>query len=181
MDNKQKLIIGAVVFILFIGIGASWLFWWGKGSATEPEAEQAGEKQSKEVKPALTEDQIPVIDLEVNPDRSGGVLKISSIDSDFSQLEYELIYTAESEGLEIERGVAGGPISVPESGTISEKILFGTESCSTGVCHRRIDKNVSRGKVIIRLFNDQDQSWSVEKEFTIEEAASGGYKAVFTE
>ncbi len=173
INKKQKIIIGGIVVVLFLGIGASWLFWWGKGeSGQKQEADNNVKSQSD--KRILTEEKMPIIELDINRDRSGAVLTISEIDADFNQLEYELIYLAGSDtGQEIERGVAGGPIDIDSSRSVSENLLFGTESCTTGVCHRRIDENVSGGTVIIRLIDEDNQPWPVEKEFTINETDSG--------
>jgi len=99
----------------------------------------------------------------------------------FESLEYELIYLAEHEGQEIERGVAGGPFQISESRKIREDFLFGTESCTTGVCKRKIDKNVSGGTLIVRLKTTNNQSWTKEMEFTIEKSAAGGYEVVWVE
>lgn len=179
LDKKKKIIIGVIGAVLFLGIVISWLFWWGKGSSTQAD-DPAGDTTEEQVKPVLADDKKPRIELDINTDRSGGVLTISEIDEDFVKVEYELIYLAESEGRPIERGVAGGPIDVPQSRTIRENILFGTESCTTGVCHRRIDQNVSSGTVIIRVFNDQNQSWSIDREFEIEQTATG-FTSVWTD
>ncbi len=179
MSKKQKIIFIIGVFVLFSGIGASWFFWWGNKGSSENKNLNQEPTPATQIQPTLSEKKKPEIGLDIKPDRSGALLTISKIDEDFIQLEYELIYTAESDGQEIERGVAGEPMDIPESRKISEDLLFGTESCSTGVCHQHIDDNVSGGRVIIRLINSDNQSWSIEKQFTIEEASSG-YEAVWT-
>ncbi len=180
MNKKQKIIITIGGLILFLGVGASWMFWWGKGNQgrTNPRPNNVSPTQSAQ--PTLSEKQKPKIDLDINQNRSGGTMTVSEIDDDFTELEYELIYSAEDDGQEIERGVAGGPVDIPESKTVSQELLFGTESCTTGVCHQRIDENVSQGTLIVRLINSDNQSWAIEKEFVIEETDSG-YEAVFSE
>lgn len=182
MNKKQQIIFGIGTLVLFLGIGASWLFWWGKGETTNPQPKSRSKKSTPtyQAQPTISEKKKPIIDLDINNDRSGGRLTVSEIDSDFSQLEYELIYLAQSDDQEIERGVAGGPIEIPNSRSVSEDVLFGTESCTTGVCHQHIDENVSEGTLIIRLINVENQSWAIEKEFIIEETDSG-YTAVFSE
>ena len=179
MNKKQQLILGIGALVLFLGVGASWLFWWGRKDNQSSPAPQ-GLTPTRAVQPTLSEKKKPNIDLNINANRSGGLLTVSGIDEDFVELEYELIYLAKSDGQEIERGVAGGPIEVGDVRKVSEDLLFGTESCTTGVCHQHIDKNVSEGTLIIRLINADNQSWAVEKKFTIEEDGSG-YKAVWTE
>ncbi len=180
MNKKQQIILGIGALVLFLGIGASWLFWWGRGENRQSNVNQGNSTPTQvQALPTLSDIQKPEIGLEINDNRSGAVLTISKIDSDFTELEYELIYLAESDDQEIERGVAGGPIEIDDSREVSEDLLFGTESCTTGVCKQRIDKNVSGGTLTIRLTNADNQSWEIEKEFTIEESASG-YNAVFT-
>lgn len=174
-NKKSLLFIGGIVLI-FLVIGLTWFFGWGMGPK---EKGPAAKPTPRAVQRELSEEQKPEIDLEINSDRSGAVLAISKIDPRFLELEYELIYLAEDEGQEIERGVAGGPMKI-SGGQVRETLLFGTESCTTGVCKRKIDKNVSGGTLIIRLIDADNQVWKMEKEFAIEKT-SGGYKAVWQE
>lgn len=106
----------------------------------------------------------PQVKLEIWPDKSGITFYISQIDPRFKQLEYELIYLAGVKE-QIERGVAGGPIDIPPEGKISEKVLFGTESCTTGVCRRHIDKNVTEGTLLLRFIDEEGNIWEMEKRF----------------
>ena len=180
MKNKKILfiIIGAGV-VLFGGILLTWYFGWGnKKAGTDI---QPIDSTSVAKKIEIQENQEPKIELNIANDRSGGSLTISAIDNMFESLEYELIYLAEHEGQEIERGVAGGPFQISESRKIREDFLFGTESCTTGVCKRKIDENVSGGTLIIRLKTADNQRWTKEMEFTIEKVSTGGYEVVWVE
>jgi hypothetical protein len=179
MSKQQKVILLIGTFVLFLGIGASWFFWWGNKGGSGNQLPSSNTTPTIGAQPTLSEKKKPKIELDIKANRSGGLLTISEIDEDFVQLEYELIYTAENNGQEIERGVSGEPMEIPDSRKISEDLLFGTESCSTGVCHQHIDDNVSGGRVIIRLINGDNQSWSIEKDFVIEETSSG-FEAVWT-
>lgn len=177
MKKNKKIILIIVAVLVFVVIFFSWFFDWGnkqEGGVTPKPLTPT----PKIAKVELSDQEEPKVELEIQPDRSGAVLLISSIDQRFDQLEYELIYLAESEGQEIERGVAGGPIEIASSRKIREDILFGTESCTTGTCRRKIDKNVSQGRLIIHLATPEGSSWSVEREFSIEKATSG-YQAVW--
>ena len=174
--KKSLIIVGAVIAFILVGLG--WFFGWGSGK-------NGGETSSVKPTPiasqlVLSESEKPEIELEINTDRSGGEIIVSKIDSRFSEMEYELIYLAEIDDQEIERGVAGGPLTVPDSRSVSESFIFGTESCTTGVCKRRTDKNVSGGTLIIRLMDSENRIWSTEKEFSIEKVSSG-YEVIWSE
>jgi len=175
MKNKKLLLpIGATVVVILIIIG--WIT--GITGKKEQVAEIAKPTQAP-ISKALSDQDLPMINIEINSDRSGATLVISEIADRFSELEYELIYTAESsDGLPVERGVAGGPLKIDSSRKLTEIVLFGTESCTTGTCKRHIDKNVSSGTLVIRLADDLGNAWSHEVRFTIEKTTKG-YEAVF--
>ena len=178
--NKKALVIGGISVIV-LAIFLSWLFGWG---VKKERQELVNLKPTPTIKPLeLSKEEKPEIELKINANRSGATLIVSNISEKFSQLEYELIYLAESDGQEIERGLAGGPIEIPSNRKVTitdEEILFGTRSCTTGVCRYHIDKNVSGGTLIVRLITPENQVWSLEKDFIIEKATSG-YKAVWAE
>ncbi len=169
MKNKKVLLgIGTGIAMLLIIVG------WLTGITGKKENQVA---VAKPTMPPLTatiaEEDKSEIEISISSDRSGGTLSISNIASQFVELEYELIYTAETDGLPVERGVAGGPIIIDSSRKVSETVLFGTESCTSGTCKRHIDKNVSSGVLIVRLFDDQGKGWSQETNFTIEKTTKG--------
>jgi len=175
MKNKKIIfiIIGSTI-VLFIGIFLTWYFGWGNKKTSADIKPIKPTPSAKKIE--IEKDQEPKIELNITSDRSGGWLIISNIDDIFESLEYELIYLAENEGQEIERGLIGGPFQISQSRKIREDFLFGTESCTTGTCRRRIDKNVSGGTLIIRLKTQDNQSWTKEMKFAIEKSASGGYE-----
>lgn len=182
MKNKKTvLVIGTVVLVIaaLFGIFFSWLFDWGaKGKNTENLPKIIPTPTITEI--SLLKEAEPDIGLKINADRSGATLTVTKIDNKFSKLEYELIYLAESDGQEIERGVSGGPLEISSSRQVKEDLLFGTESCTTGTCKRHIDKNVKGGVLMIRIMNDEGQGWSTEKKFEITKIL-GGYEAVWKE
>lgn len=173
MKNKKVLLgIGTGLAIVLIIIG------WLTGITGKKEKEIVVAKPTMApVVATISDEDKPVIGIDINSDRSGGTINISNIASQFAELEYELIYTAETDGLPVERGVAGGPIAIDSSRKVSETVLFGTESCTTGTCKRHIDKNVSGGVLIIRLVDDQGKAWGQETNFTIKKTTKG-YEAV---
>jgi len=176
MKSKKYLLIAGILLI-FVVITLTWLFGWGMG--------EKGDDQLNSILPTpattavdLPEDKEPTIKLDISSDRSGAVLLVGKIDKQFSQLEYELVYLAESDDQEIERQIAGGPLEISSSREVREELLFGSESCTTGTCRRHIDKNVSGGTLVVRLITAENQTWSLEKEFAIEKS-SKGYEAVW--
>jgi len=74
-----------------------------------------------------------------------------------TKIEYEFIYLAQSEGLEIEKG-ASGDLTADKT---EENILLGTASCTNG-CKYKYDEGVTGGKVILNLINQQGQVLSLE-------------------
>ena len=176
MKSKKYLLIAGVLLILVV-VTLTWLFGWGMGKKDNDQLNPTlPTPTTTAVK--LSQDKKPAIKLDISPDRSGAVLLVSKIDKQFSQLEYELIYLAESDGQEIERQIAGGPLEISLNREVREKLLFGSESCTTGTCRRHIDKNVSGGTLVIRLITPQNQTWTLEKGFVIEKSPKG-YQAVW--
>ena len=174
MKNKKILFtIGVVVALVFIIIG------WLTGITGKKEKQpEIGTPTPVQPSREISQDNAPTVNITIVSDRSGGTIVISDIAEEFQEIEYELIYTAESDnGLPIERGVAGGPMKIDSSRKITETVLFGTESCTTGVCKRHIDKNVSAGILVIRLIDNNDDPWSYQVAFSIEKTAKG-YEAV---
>ncbi len=171
-DKKVLLGIGTGVAVVLIIVG------WLTGLTGKKEKEVAIAKPTiAPIAAVLFEKDRPEIEISINSDRSGGTINISNIANQFAELEYELIYTAESDGLSVERGVAGGPITIDSSRKVSETVLFGTESCTTGICKRHIDKNVSEGILVIRLIDNEGKAWGHETSFTIEKTTKG-YEAI---
>lgn len=171
MKQKKVLVIGSVVLI-FIIIALTWFFGWGTG--TKKDKSQSIKKPTPTVVPVeLSEDQMPETALTINSDRSGGEVTVAKIDKQFTNLEYEIIYLAHNEDQEIERGISGGPIEVTQNRTVSDSFIFGTQSCTTGVCKSRIDKDVSGGSLIVRLITNDNRIWNLEKKFLINKIKNG--------
>jgi len=178
MKNKKTVVGGIIVSGLLLVFVLNWLFGWTAKPADRVGNEKTASPTPRIVTSSLPAEDEPEIILDINADRSGAILVIDQIASKFTQLEYELIYMAYSDDQEVERGVAGGPIDIPDNGKVTESLLFGTESCTTGVCKRHIDKNVSSGTLAVRFIDKNDKAWSIEKAFTIEKI-SGTWEAVW--
>lgn len=93
-------------------------------------------------------------------------LKISNIASDISRIEYELIYKAQSEGSEIEKGVGDTIKDIQKS--IEKDLLLGTASCTNG-CKYKYDEGVTGGSLNLILINSQNQTYSMEMPFVLKQ------------
>lgn len=83
-------------------------------------------------------------------------LKISQIRSEITGIEYDLVYLADMEGNRIERGVSTGgkPVELNGQKEFVKEILFGSASCTTGVCKYKYDENVNEGTLTLTLIGN---------------------------
>ncbi len=112
----------------------------------------------------LTEDQKPIVSLIPRPDGHELKLKIDKIPSMVKNIEYELLYTAVDNDLEIEKG-AGDTINL-NSSNIERNILLGTASCTNG-CKYKYDTGITGGTLTLTLLTDSGQSNTFETPFTL--------------
>lgn len=127
----------------------------------------------------ITEDQKPVATLIPRGDGHELTLKISKINSIFSKIEYELIYTAQDSGLDIEKGVSGN-IETKDmvNGSSERKILLGTESCTNG-CKYKYDSGVNGGTLNLTLITKNNQVASLEMPFTLTSTKGKNFTVTF--
>ncbi len=127
----------------------------------------------------ITEDQKPIFGITPREDGHELTLKISKINSIFTKIEYELIYTASDAGLEIEKGVSGN-IEAKDivSGTAERKILLGTESCTNG-CKYKYDSGVNGGSLNVTLLTKDNQVASLEMPFKLTSTKGKNFKIEF--
>lgn len=116
----------------------------------------------------LTPEKKPYISLVPRDDGHSLKLKINKIQTSISQIEYELIYTAVDNGLEIEKG-AGDTIKV-DSTSLERDILLGTASC-TNDCKYKYDTGVTGGIVSLTLISDNGQISTIEAPFVLKSTA----------
>jgi len=95
----------------------------------------------------------PFISLIPTVDGHWVALEVKKIPQGTKSLEYELTYFADLEGSKIERGVSSGgkPVELAGAREFSKKILFGSASCTTGVCKYKYDEDVSEGMLTLKL------------------------------
>ncbi|MDD4026937.1 MAG: hypothetical protein PHO75_01970 [Candidatus Shapirobacteria bacterium] len=116
----------------------------------------------------LTDNEKPYISLIPRADGHELKFKVINIPAKFSTAEYELIYTAEDEGLEIEKGVSG-TIKL-DSQNFEKDLLLGTESCTNG-CKYKYDEGIVGGVLTLTLTTDDKEYISFETPFVIKNSA----------
>lgn len=111
----------------------------------------------------LTPEEKPYLNL--IPRNDGHEIKLSLKDwsTSVTKIEYEFIYIAQDNDLEIEKG-ASGDLS---SDKMEEKILLGTSSCTNG-CKYKYDYGITGGKVILNLINKSSQVLSLEYPWSLQ-------------
>ncbi|MDD4785484.1 MAG: hypothetical protein PHH12_03475, partial [Candidatus Shapirobacteria bacterium] len=78
------------------------------------------------------------------------------------------IYTAEDEGLEIEKGVSGTVDLNQEN--IERDLLLGTSSCTNG-CKYKYDEGITGGVLTLTLTTDNKEYFTYETPFVIKTSA----------
>ena len=123
----------------------------------------------------LSESEKPIISLIPRADGHELKLIIDNIPANIADIEYELIYSAIDEGLEMEKGV-GDSIKVT-SKKIERDLLLGTSSCTNG-CKYKYDSGVVGGTLSLTLLTSDNQSLRYESSFVLKTSSdikkSGG-------
>lgn len=127
----------------------------------------------------INDSQKPTINLTPRTDGHELTLSVSKIDSIFTKIEYELIYTAQDNGLEIEKGVSGNiePKDIL-NGVVERKILLGTESCTSG-CKYKYDDGVNGGSLNLTMMTKDNQVASLEMPFKLTSTKGKSFAIVF--
>lgn len=110
----------------------------------------------------------PLINLTPREDGRMLFLKISEIPFSVASIEYELIYSAKDESVEIEKGL--GDTIKDVKGSLERKLLLGTESCTNG-CKYKYDEGVTGGTLSLKFFNSNGQVSTYESSFTLRSTA----------
>ena len=116
----------------------------------------------------LSESEKPIISLIPRQDGHELKLIIDNIPPSIAEIEYELIYSAIDEGLEMEKGV-GDTIKVT-SKNIQRDLLLGTSSCTNG-CKYKYDQGIVGGTLSLTFLTSDNQSVSYETSFVLKTSA----------
>jgi hypothetical protein len=107
----------------------------------------------------------PIVKLIPRSDGHELKLSIEKIPESIKQIEYELIYSATDNNLEIEKGL--GDTLTLESQNIERKLLLGTESCTSG-CKYKYDEGITGGTLSLIFITKQNQVIPYETEFSLQ-------------
>lgn len=164
MKNKTAIyfIIGALVLIIITVI----MIITGNNKKTPVNNNTQNTKTESEL--ILTDDQKPYISLTPQNDGHRLDLKISNIPPSISEIEYDLIYTAKDENIEIEKGV-GGTAKI-EGASMERELLLGTESCTSG-CKYKYDEGITGGTLSLSFISKDGQSALYEAPFVLSTSA----------
>lgn len=91
-------------------------------------------------------------------------IKVNQIADFIKEIEYELIYSATDNGLEIEKGVSGS-VEI-ENDSFEKKLLLGTESCTNG-CKYKYDEGVTGGVLTLTLITKDGQVAKTDTPFSL--------------
>ncbi|MBU2577262.1 hypothetical protein KKA69_00350 [Patescibacteria group bacterium] len=120
----------------------------------------------------------PYVSLVPTADGHWVTLEIKRIAKGFSKIEYDLLYYADAEGSRIERGISTGGLPVELSGSeYSKKVLFGSASCTTGICKYRYDENVNEGSFSLKLVGSSVEKYDTTYRIQKSKEAAEGFTA----
>jgi len=124
----------------------------------------------------------PIVKLIPRSDGHELKLSILNIPNYVKQIEYELIYSATDNGLEIEKGL--GDTLTLESQNIERKLLLGTESCTSG-CKYKYDEGITGGTLSLIFITKENQIIPYETEFSLQSGSqikkNGGQMELITQ
>jgi hypothetical protein len=159
----MKKIVNVLILIAIIISSSFLLSACTKKTTTTPTKNTQATKQIE-----LTADEKPYISLIPRADGHELKFKVIDIPSKFSTVEYELIYIAEDEDLEIEKGVSG-TIKL-DSSNFGKDLLLGTSSCTNG-CKYKYDEGITGGVLTLTLTTEDKKYFSFETPFVIKSSA----------
>ena len=123
-------------------------------------------KVSKQIQ--LGADEKPTVNLIPRADGHNLTIKITNIPTKFTSVDYELVYTAKDQNIEIEKGVSG--TLKPTNSTLEKNdLLLGTASCTNG-CKYKYDEGVTGGTLTLTLNTDNKEYVTYTTPFTLKSA-----------
>ena len=166
MKNNKNLIIITIISIALIAIIVAFIAITNKKK--NPNNDKTVPVAEVETELILSESEKPIISLIPRADGYELKLIIDNIPANISEIEYELIYSAIDDGLEMEKGV-GDTIKVT-SNKIERDLLLGTSSCTNG-CKYKYDKGVVGGTLSLTFLTATNQYLRYESTFVLKTSA----------
>jgi hypothetical protein len=157
----KKTIIIAVSLIAVVLLTLIFVLTHGKKNTTTTTTTKTTQN-AKEIQ--LSADEMPTVNLIPREDGHQLTLKVTNIPSKFASVDYELVYSAMDQGLEIDKGVSG-TVS-PTDQSFQEDLLLGTSSCTAG-CKYSYDEGVTGGTLSLTLTTSDKQYVTFETPFVL--------------
>lgn len=117
----------------------------------------------------LKDSEKPIISLIPRADGHEIKMKIENIANFVANIEYELLYTAQDNGLEMEKGV-GDTLKI-DSTSLERDLLLGTASCTNG-CKYKYDTGINGGTLTLTLITKDGQAATIEVPFVLTDTAT---------
>jgi len=157
MKNKNVLIIGSIILVLFLIVVG--YFFYSRNSASQKQAEQTQQdQQQNDIVPTLTPDAIGLV-ITIRDDKNAMKFDITNA-SDITHIEYAIAYTAQLQDQQVSQGLTGEIANDNSDKKIGVGYReFGT--CSKGVC--RYDTVISPIKVTLKVTKRDGKVYDVEK------------------
>lgn len=95
-------------------------------------------------------------------------LKIDNIPSSITSIEYELLYSASDNGLEIEKGVGDTLKTITKN--MERDLLLGTASCTNG-CKYKYDAGITGGTLSLNFITNGSQTATYQTTFVLKTSA----------
>lgn len=160
---KKSTLILILVSLVVLGSILFFVFTRKKAGTTST---KTAAQPSQEIQ--LSADENPYISLIPRADGHNLTLKVTGIPSKFTSVDYELIYTAQDQDLQIEKGVSG--TVKPADLTAGRDLLLGTASCTNG-CKYKYDDGVTGGTLNLTLTTDNQEFVSFSAPFALKSSA----------
>lgn len=157
----KKTIIIAIALIAVVLLTLIFVLTHNKKSTTTSTTTKTTQN-AKEIQ--LSTDEMPTVSLIPRADGHQLTLKVTNIPSKFTSVDYELVYSATDQGLEIDKGVSG-TVNITNQ-NLQEDLLLGTSSCTAG-CKYSYDEGITGGTLSLILTTSDKQYVTFETPFVL--------------
>lgn len=166
MKNNKNIIIIITVCIVLIAIIIAFIALTNSKKSTKNKDTIPVAKIESEL--ILSDSEKPIISLIPRADGHELKLKIDNIPVNITDIEYDLIYSAIDEGMEMEKGV--GDTAKVTSKNLERDLLLGTSSCTNG-CKYKYDQGIVGGTLSLTFLTATNQSLRYESSFVLKTSA----------
>lgn len=164
-NNKKLLIIFGGLFAIIVAV---FVFWLLADPFAQKNNDQTVKAQPTKIikKLEMSEEDYPVVSMALKNNDHYIDLTIDKIPTYIKEIEFEFLYNSiDEKGQEFQKGQFDN-FEINEE-KIEKEILLGTSSCTTGTCKYRYDENISSGKLILKLKDEERKVASFDIPFLI--------------